>query len=158
VNIAHSLELRSNDAGMRISTVEDQLTEVRKSLENIMDAIERMGYASHLQQRYDARRREEEELLSEIAMLKALQVNPRQITHISDEALEDWIYYMRAALEGEDRALARRIIHHFVAKIVIKEGTGTLYYTFPFFDDLYMPSYGNLDLRRFELLTSTVRL
>ncbi len=158
VNIAKSLEERSNDAGTRITALEDKLAEVQKSLENILDAIEKMGYAKHLQERYDKRKREEEELLSELEILQALQVNPRQIAQISDEALEGWIQYMRVTLEGEDRALARRIIHQFVAKIVIKEGTGTLYYTFPFPDDLYMPSYGNLDLRGFEPLTSTVRL
>ena len=158
VNIAKSLEERSNDAGTRITALEDKLAEVQKSLENILDAIEKMGYAKHLQERYDKRKREEEELLSELEVLQALQVNPRQIAQISDEALEGWIQYMRIALEGEDRALARRIIHQFVAKIVIKEGTGTLYYTFPFPDDLYMPSYGDLDLKGFEPLTSTVRL
>ncbi len=65
---------------------------------------------------------------------------------------------MRAALEGEDRALARRVIEQFVAKIVINEGTGTLYYTFPFPDKSYMSSFRDLDLKRLELLTSTVRL
>lgn len=158
VEIARSLEQRSGDAGTRMIALEEKLAEVQKSLENIMDAIEKMGYASHLQQRYDARKREEEELLSEQAVLKALQISPRKIAQISDEALEGWIDYMRTALEGEDRSLARRIIHQFVAKIVIKEGTGTRYYTFPFPDDLYIDSYGDLDLKRLELLTSTVRL
>ncbi|MEQ8673715.1 MAG: recombinase family protein [Aggregatilineales bacterium] len=147
-NIAQSLEERSNDSGTRISVLEDKLAEVKKSLENIMDAIENMGYAKHLQQRYDERRREEEELLSELAVLEALQVNPGQIARISDEALEGWINYMREALECEDKALARRIIQQFVAKVVIKEGTGTLYYTFPFPDDSYMPSFRDLDLMR----------
>ncbi|MBL8152597.1 MAG: hypothetical protein JNM70_00315 [Anaerolineae bacterium] len=45
--------------------------------------------------------------------------------------------------------MSKRIIQQFVAKIVVKEGTGTLYYTFPFPfpDDRFMPGYGNLDLR-----------
>jgi hypothetical protein len=47
---------------------------------------------------------------------------------------------MRDALEGEDRSVTRHVIQQFVAKVVIKEGTGTLYYTFPFPDNLYMPS------------------
>ena len=93
-----------------------------------------------------------------MAVLKALQINPKQISFVSEEALEGWVQYMRDALEGEDKSLARRVIQQFVAKIVIKEGTGMLYYTFPFPDDLYMPSYGNLDLKGFEPLTSTVRL
>jgi hypothetical protein len=50
------------------------------------------------------------------------------------------------------------LIQHFVAKIVVKEGTGTYSKAFPFPDDLYMPSYGKVDLRGFEPLTSTVRL
>ncbi|MBA3871069.1 MAG: recombinase family protein [Anaerolineae bacterium] len=157
-NIAKSIEERSNDAGTRMMAVEDKLAEVQKSLDNIMDAIEKMGYATHLQQRYDNRKREEEELLSELQVLKALQANRKQISFISDEALEGWIEYMRTALESENKSVARRIIQQFVAKIVIKEGTGTLYYTFPFPDELYMPSYGNLDPRGLEPLTSTVRL
>jgi hypothetical protein len=55
---------------------------------------------------------------------------------------------MRDALEGDDKSVARQIIQQFVAKIVIKEGTGTLYYTFPFPDDSYMPSFRYLDLMR----------
>lgn len=157
-DIAQSLEERSDDAGTRINVLEDKIAEVKKSLENIMDAIENMGYAKHLQQRYDERHREEEELLSELAVLKALQVSPKHIGQISDEALEGWIYYMRDALESDDKALARRIIQQFIAKIVIKEATGTLYYKFPFPDDVYMPSLHNLDLKGFEPLTSTVRL
>lgn len=155
-NIAQSLEERSSDAGTRIAAIEDKLAEVKKSLENIMDAIENMGYAKHLQQRYDERRREEEELLSELAVLEALQVDPGRIAQISDEALEGWICYMRDALEGDDKALARRIIQQFVAKIVIKEGTGTLYYTFPFPDDSYMPSFRDLDLMRFSPNTGSL--
>ncbi|NJL56039.1 hypothetical protein HC928_13280 [bacterium] len=150
-NIAESLMERSSDAGTRIMALEDQLAEMQKSLENIMDAIEQMGYAKRLQQRFDERKREEEELLTEIMTLQALQVNPTEIAHISDEALEGWINYMRDAMtDEEDRAVARRIIERFVAKIVIKEGTGTLYYTFPFPNEVYMPSVRDLDLTRFS--------
>ena len=65
---------------------------------------------------------------------------------------------MRETLQGDDPGLARRVLQRFVAKIVIKEQTGTIYYTFPYPDDVLMPSEGNVDLRRLELLTSTVRL
>jgi hypothetical protein len=71
-NIAQSLEERSNDAGTHIAVIEDKLAGVKKSLEN-------MCYAKHLQRRYDERRREEGELLSELAVLEALQVDPGQI-------------------------------------------------------------------------------
>jgi len=157
-NIAESLQQRSDDAGTRIEAIEDKLAEVQKSLQNILDALENMGYAKHLQQRYDERKREEEELLTELHTLQALRVTPEIIQEISDHELAGWIEHMRAALEGEDRSAARRIIQQFVAKIVIKEGTGTIFYSFPFPERLYMSSVQHLDLRRFELLTSTVRL
>jgi hypothetical protein len=76
----------------------------------------------------------------------------------NDDLLNEWIAYLRMAIEEGERPLARQLLQQFVAKIVINEGTGTLYYTFPFPDDLYMPSFRDLDLRGFEPLTSTVRL
>jgi hypothetical protein len=96
------------------------------------------GYTKHLQRHYDQRKRKEEGLLTAITTLQAPQINPTEIAQISDEALE-----------GEDKALVRRIIQQFVVKIVKKEETGTLYYMFPFPNDLYMPSYGDLDLRSY---------
>ncbi len=155
-SIAAQLSERSRDADSRITAVQSKLDEVRRSLDNLMDAIEKMGYASHIQQRYDQRKREEAELLSELAQLKALHVKPAQIRYISQELLEQWLAHTRETLECGDRALARRAIQQFVAKIVIKNGTGTLYYTFPL--DVDMSSLQEVDLRRFELLTSTVRL
>lgn len=151
--IIKSLEERTSDAGIRISALEDKLAEVQSQLENLMDALENMGYAKHLQQRYNTRRREEEELLNEIRILQKLQVEPLDMAQISTEALESWIEHIRHAFEAEDKTLARRIIQQFVAKIVIKEGTGTLYYTFPFppdtsSDEVYMPSLRDLDLER----------
>ncbi len=68
------------------------------------------------------------------------------------------IDHTRETLESGDRDLARRAIHQFVAKIVIKNGTGTLYYTFPLEDELYMPSKRSVDLKGLEPLASTVRL
>jgi len=156
--IAQKLNERTRDASIRLDALEAELEEVQTSLENIMDAIEKMGYAKHLQARYDTRKREEEALIHEISVLKSLQVRPKDLTLISDRMLEQWIEHIRTALESEDKSLARRMIRQFVAKIVVKQGTGTLYYTFPLPDGLYMPSLRDLDLKRLELLTSTVRL
>ena len=89
--------------------------------------LEKMGYASHIQQRYDQRRREEAELLAELDQLKALQVNPKQIYILSDAMLKSWIANMRRALDGDDKPLKRRVIQQFVAKVVLKQETGTLY-------------------------------
>jgi site-specific DNA recombinase len=122
-NLARSLAERNRDAGTRITVVEDQLEETRRSLDNILDAIENMGYAPHLKQRYDTRKREEEELASELARLKKLRVKPAAIAHISDEMLDQWIQHIREAFENGDQAVVRRTIRQFVAKIVVKNET-----------------------------------
>jgi DNA invertase Pin-like site-specific DNA recombinase len=157
-NLAKALAERSADASARIATLEAELANVRKAMENVLDAIERMGYATQLQQRFDARKREEEQLLRELGSLGALKMQPKKIRKITDGMLEGWIEHMKEALLGGDKAVARRTLQQFVAKIVIKSGKGTLYYTFPFTDELYMSSFGDLDVRGFEPLTSTVRL
>jgi hypothetical protein len=93
-----------------------------------------------------------------LATLEALMVQPKRIRYVSQDMLRQWIEHTRDTLESGDRDLARQAIRQFVAKIVIKNGTGTLYYTFPLEADLYMPSVRSVDLRGFEPLTSTVRL
>lgn len=156
--LAVQLQERSRDAALRIEAVQARLNEVRRSMDNLMDAIEKMGYAPHIQDRYNARLREEAELVAELVNLEALRVQPKQIKAVTEDMLRQWIEHTRQTLEGGDRALARRAIMQFVAKIVIKNGTGTLYYTFPLEDELYRPSKRSVDLRGFEPLTSTVRL
>jgi hypothetical protein len=95
---------------------------------------------------YDQRRREEAELLAELDQLKRLWlwVNPKQIHILSDAMLQSWIDKMWKALEGDDKQLKRRVIQHFVAKIVLKQEMGKLYYTFPLPDDAYVSSYESI--------------
>ncbi len=156
--IAAHLSERSKDAHTRIAAVQSKLDEVRRSMDNLLNAIEKMGYAPHIQDRYDERRRDESELVAELERLEALMVKPKQIKYVSQDMLKQWIEHTRETLESGDRGLARRAIQQFVAKIVIKNGTGTLYYTFPLEANLYMPSVQKVDLKGFEPLTSTVRL
>ncbi len=156
--LAAQLGERSRDADIRIDAVQAKLNDVRRSIDNLMNAIEKMGYAPHIQDRYDERKREESELVAELMSLEALLVQPKRIKVVTEDMLEQWIEDTRDTLESGDRELARRAIRQFVAKIVVQKGTGTLYYTFPLEAELYRPSGRNMDLRRFELLTSTVRL
>lgn len=156
--LAAQLSERSKDADKRIDAVQSKLDEIRRQMDNLLDTIEKIGYAPHIQDRYDARRREESELVAELVNLEALLVQPKKIRFVSEDLLRQWIEHTRETLESGDRELARRAIHQFVAKIVIKNGTGTLYYTFPLEDELYMPSKRSVDLKGFEPLTSTVRL
>ncbi|MBK8022025.1 MAG: recombinase zinc beta ribbon domain-containing protein [Chloroflexi bacterium] len=156
--IRDALMSQSGEANTRVAAIEAQLHEVRKAIDNVIDSLEKMGYAPELQRRYDVRRQEEETLLHELASLKAVRGKPGQTAKLNDEVVDEWIGHIRSALQGEDKQVARRALHQFVAKIVIKQKTGMLYYTFPLPDELYMPSFRNLDLRGFEPLTSTVRL
>jgi site-specific DNA recombinase len=156
--LVDALKERSGDAGTRIMALETRLTEIERSMAHILDAFENMGYARQLQLRYDERLREQQETLVALDQLRRIHASSQQIRLITEKTLEDWVAYLRAALEGQDKEVARGVIRHFVARIVVKAGTGTIYYSFPFPDAAYMPSLGDLDPRGFEPLTSTVRL
>lgn len=156
--LARRLNERTRDADIRIDAVQAKLDDVRQSMDNLLDTIEKMGYAPHLRDRYEERQREETALVTELTTLEALRIQPKQVKYVSEEMLRGWIEHTREVLQGGDRELARQAIRQFVAKIVIKNGTGMLYYTFPLEANLYTPSGQSVDLRRFELLTSTVRL
>ena len=156
--LAAQLSERSQDADKRIDAVQSKLDEIRRQMDNLLDTIERIGYAPHIQDRYDERRREESELVAELTNLEALLVKPQKIKFVSEDMLRQWVDHTRETLESGDRELARQAIRQFVAKIVIKNGTGTLYYTFPLEAELYTPSVRSVDLRGLEPLASTVRL
>ena len=156
-SIAKSLNERNRDVDIRLLSIEAELQEVQRAMNNVLDAIENMGYAPHLQDRYESRKREEAKLITEKDRLRALRVIPAHIARVSDKRIIEWIEHTRIALE-ERGLVARRALQQFVAKIVIKDGTGTLYYTFPFEDTVDMPSVQKVDLKRFELMTSSVRL
>jgi hypothetical protein len=76
--LAAQLSERSKDADKRIDAVQSKLDEVRRQMDNLLDTIEKIGYAPHIQDRYDARRREESELVAELVNLEALLVQPKK--------------------------------------------------------------------------------
>ena len=118
----------------RINAVQPNLDEVAARW---LDTIEKVGYAPHIQDRYDERHREESELVAELVNLESLLIKPQKIRFVSENMLRQWIDHMRETLECGNRGLARHAIQQFVAKIVIKDGTGMLYYTFPLEGELY---------------------
>lgn len=155
--VAHGLSRsyaeQNHDAGNRIKVIEQKLLEIRHSITNIMNAIEKMGYAKHLQERYDTRKQEEEALLLELAHLKTLQVSKSQLALLDEERLSTWLAQIRAEISGEDAALARRAIQLFVDRIVIKEKTVTIVYKFPLADNASPSSFYSVDLRGSVLKT-----
>jgi hypothetical protein len=146
-NVAQSYIEQSRDASSRVEDVEQKLEEVRKSLNNVLDAIEKMGYARHLQERYDARRQEEEALLTELSRLKALQAPKSQLAQLTEERLETWLAQIRAEIAGEDTALARRVLQLFIDRIVVKDKMVTIAYKFPLASNASPSSFQNVDLR-----------
>lgn len=146
-NLAKSLLDRNRDVDIRLLRVESELSEVKKAMDNILDAIENMGYAPHLQKRYDERKEEETKLLNEKNRLKRLRVKPAQIDRVSDAQIDAWLDHTRTALEDGNSTVARQTLQQFVAKIVIKDGAGTLFYTFPFEEGVDTPSVRQVDLR-----------
>jgi hypothetical protein len=132
--LATSLAERNDDVSERIVAVQGRLDEAQKTIRQLVDAVEKMGFSTSLQARLQEREQEERELIADLVNLEDLIVRPRDILKISDQQLSEWIDSIRTALTGDDIALAQRAIRQFVAKIVVNEKAGTLYYTFPLSD------------------------
>ena len=45
--------------------------------------------------------------------------------------IEEWIVHLRDGLKNAELEVARRTLRQFVSKVVVKDGKGTIYYTFP---------------------------
>ena len=153
-SLARSLAAQHGDAETRLQEVEAKLRDTRKALDNILDAIERMGYASHLQERYDARRRDEAQLEAELGRLKAMQATTRQVERLTDDMLLGWVKTIRADLEGEDRAAAQKIMRTIIQKIVIRDHEVKLTYSFPLPTSSQSSSFYSMGAKGLEPLTS----
>jgi hypothetical protein len=132
--LATSLAERNEDVSERIVVVQGRLDEVQKSIRQLVDAVEKMGFSTSLQARLQEREDEERQLIADLVNLEDLMVKPKDVGKIGDQQLTEWIESIRSALTGDDLELARQAIRQFVAKIVVHEKMGTLYYTFPLSD------------------------
>lgn len=132
--LSESLMDRNQDVSARIVAVQGRLDEVQKSIRQLIDAVEKMGFSTHLQARLQEREAEERKLIAELVNLEDLIVKRKDVPKITDAQLEAWIASIRQALSGNDIDLARQAIRQLVAKIVVNGKAGTLYYTFPLSD------------------------
>ncbi len=159
--IAQQLSETNHDASVRLSAVQGELLQVEKQIENLLSAIEDMGLSPSLKEKLTKREAERARLKTQVSQLQKLLVKVSDIPRVSDELLDGWIDSMREALLSKDVEAARHAIRHFVDKVVLRDGQGSIYYTFPV--ELVEAACiglgkGEVDLRGFEPLTSTVRL
>ena len=53
------------------------------------------------------------------------------IPQVTNEMIEGRIVHLREGLKNVDFEVERRVLRQFVSKVVVKDGKGTIYYTFP---------------------------
>jgi hypothetical protein len=133
-SLADSLAEQNKSILQHLQATQGRLDEVCKSIEQLLNAIEKVGLSPNIQARLAQREAEERDLIAEAANLEEMMVKPVDIPKITDQRIQEWIGHMREALTGEDIDLARRAIRQFVAKIVVNKKAGVIYYTFPFSD------------------------
>ena len=130
-NLARSLMDRNQSVLEQISALKSRLAEIRLAVGKLLDALEKAGWSSSVQERLELREAEERELIAEIASLEAAIVTPDEIPDVTDAQLAEFIGYMWVALLSDDFELARETLRRFVAKVVVNGKAGTIYYTFP---------------------------
>ena len=137
------------------------LQQVERQIENLLSAIENMGLSPSLKEKLTKREAEKAHLKSQESHLRKLIVKIIDIPQVTNEMIEEWIVHLRDGLKNAELEVARRTLRQFVSKVVVKDGKGTIYYTFPVGsgDTKRLGlGKGDLDPRGFEPLTSTVRL
>jgi hypothetical protein len=147
--IAQQLMQTNTDAGVRLDAVRTELEQVERQIDNLLRAIEDMGLSPSLREKLTKCEADKERLCTEVLRLEKMIVKARDIPRITDEMIDDWLVYIRIALLSEDIELARRAIRHFVSRVVIKNGAGVIYYTFPLFEEQNCRHLGKgaMDLR-----------
>jgi hypothetical protein len=90
-----------------------------------------MGLSPSLKDKLTKREAEKEKLKGEVALLEQMMVKSPNIPLITNTMLDEWIAHIGAALRSDNTELAHRALRQFVSKIVLEEGEGDIYYTFP---------------------------
>ncbi|NUQ04670.1 MAG: hypothetical protein HUU31_12360 [Anaerolineae bacterium] len=133
--IAQQVSQTNTDAGVRLSAVQDELSHVERQVNNLLNAIEEMGLSPSLKEKLTKREAEKERLKSEVSVLERTIISVTEIPHITDAMIDEWIAHIRTALQSTDLEVSRRAIRQFVSKIVVLDGEGEIYYTFPVLPD-----------------------
>ncbi len=160
-SIAQQVRETNNDASIRISAIQADLEQVERQIDNLLSAIENMGLSPSLKEKLTKREAEKSQLKSQESHLKKLIVKIIDIPQVTNEMIEEWIVHLRDGLKNAELEVSRRTLRQFVSKVVVKDGKGTIYYTFPVGSgDTKRLGLGkeDMDPRGFEPLTSTVRL
>ncbi len=126
-----SMSERNDDVSERIVAVQGRLDEVQRSIRQLVDAVEKMGFSTSLQARLQEREQEERKIISDLVNLQDLIVEPKELPVIGDKQLMEWIESIRSALTSDDIEIAKQAIRQFVAKIVVNAKAGSIFYTFP---------------------------
>ena len=148
--IAHQVQETNGDVSIQLSALQAQLAQVERQIDNLLGAIENIGLSPSLK----------ENSKTEITQLEKMIMKSGAIPAITDEMIEPWLDHIRLTLSSGNADVAQKALRQFVSKVVIKDRMGMIYYMFPVAQEEGCISLGkgNVDLRGFEPLTSTVRL
>ncbi len=138
--LARAMTETNRDVTDRMTGLQGRLSEVQSAISKLMDVIETVGISPNVQKRLADREAEERDLNAQIADLQTLVIRARDIPRITNKKLDEFIASMRETLLGNDVERARMALQRFVAKIVVHDKTGTIYYSFPFHDISRLPT------------------
>ena len=131
-----SLRQQHTTVNAQLLTLTTQIAEREHTLQKIIDVIasDTDTPSAALLARLKVVEKEKAVLIAQKHQLERTGNTPTPVPTLSDARLDEYVARVRQVLSGSDVLLARRILEHFVDKVIVKGRTGTLYYTFPFED------------------------
>ena len=122
------LSVDSVDLDLRIEQTRQQLRDIERSIENLLDLAEAFGSAAAAERLLE-REAERKRLQQELHNLEANHVQSR--IEVSPEIVLAIIADTRDGLTGEDIEARRTLLRKFVDKVEMGNEGGRLWYTFP---------------------------
>jgi hypothetical protein len=133
-HLTSNLTERNADLLAELKVIERELGKIASAIDNLLDQLEETPRADAEPIRKRLAKREEDRRNCEkrAEELRRALTATADIPKITDDTLNTYIQKVHVTLQGEDVALARRLIDKLIARVVLKEKRGTIYYTFPF--------------------------
>jgi len=134
-DLLHEMRQRQTTETGQLDGVKAALVAKEKVISALLDQLEDDELSEEAKKsvrgRLNTRLTEKKQLVDQKRQIEVSESHIKAVPVVSDALIDEWITTVRGALLGDDVPHARQILSTLVAKVVVKDRLGTLYYTFP---------------------------
>jgi len=134
-DLLHEMRQRQTTQTGQLDTVKAAIAAKEKVINALLDQLEDDELSDEtkktLRGRLNTRITEKNQLVGQKRQIEVSEDHTKALPVVDDALIDEWITTIHRAIAGDDMQNARHILATIVSKVVVKDRTGTLYYTFP---------------------------